>query len=86
MDIFFEIKVIPIGRPAPKHLPNVTISGFKLYFLWIANYNKVESPLANVNWKMWQFSDNGSVNGIKGPVDLDLFKGSFSELKKYALK
>ena len=61
-------------------------SNFNNYFLWIANYNKVESPLNNVNWKMWQFSDNGIINGIKGPVDLDLFKGSFSELKKYALK
>ena len=61
-------------------------SNFNNYFLWIANYNKVESPLDNMNWKMWQFSDNGTVNGIKGPVDLDLFKGSFSELKKYALK
>ena len=61
-------------------------SNFNNYFLWIANYNKVESPLENMNWKMWQFSDNGSVNGIKGPVDLDLYKGSFSELKKYALK
>ena len=31
-------------------------SNFNNYFLWIANYNKVESPLNNVNWKMWQFS------------------------------
>ena len=35
---------------------------------------------------MWQFSDNGTVDGIMGPVDLDLFKGSLTDLKKYALK
>ena len=56
------------------------------YLVWVANYNRVKNPLSSVLWIMWQFSDNGTASGIKGPVDLDLFKGTLSELKKYALK
>lgn len=64
------------------HLKN----DFKDYNLWVANYNNVSQPLTKHKWMMWQFSDNGSISGIKGPVDLDLFKGTVTELKKYALK
>ena len=56
------------------------------YELWVANYNSIQNPLKDNSWIMWQFSDNGTSSGIKGPVDLDLFKGSLLELKKYALK
>ena len=56
------------------------------YELWVANYNNIKNPLKNNSWIMWQFSDNGTASGIKGPVDLDLFKGSLPELKKHALK
>ena len=59
---------------------------FNNYLLWVANYNKVINPIQNKKWIMWQFSDNGTVDGIMGPVDLDLFKGSLTDLKKYALK
>ena len=54
---------------------------FTNYHIWIANYNQVENPLRNHNWSLWQFSDNGSVSGIKGPVDLDLFNGNLVEFK-----
>ena len=59
---------------------------FNNYLFWVANYNKVLNPILNKKWLMSHFSDNGSVDGIKGPVDLDLFKGSLTDLKKYALK
>ena len=59
---------------------------FSKYRLWVANYNKVNNPLKKYKWMMWQFSDNGTVNGIKGPVDLNLFKGTKFDLKNYALK
>ncbi len=59
---------------------------FNEYVIWIANYNQVNNPLKNQYWSFWQFSDNGTVSGIKGPVDLDLFKGNLLEFKKYLLK
>lgn len=61
-------------------------NNFNNYLLWVANYNKIVDPIPNNKWILWQFSDNGSVSGIKGPVDLDLFNGTLTDLKKHALK
>ena len=69
------------------HYYNDHLKGeFSDYVLWIANYNNVKTPLKNSTWSIWQFSDNGSIDGIKGPVDLNLFNGSRVDLKKYLLK
>ncbi|QQE77678.1 GH25 family lysozyme [Alicyclobacillus sp. SO9] len=52
--------------------------------LWIANW-EVSSP-ADVkqwsDWTFWQYSNKGSVAGIKGPVDLDVYKGTVSALRE----
>lgn len=37
--------------------------------IWIARWNKYTDY--NENYSIWQFADNGKVNGIKGAVDLD---------------
>lgn len=45
------------------------------YPLWIAEYD-VSSPSSNVNWNSWvgfQYSDTGTISGIKGFVDRDKF-------------
>jgi len=69
------------------HYYNDHLKGeFNGYVLWIANYNNVKTPCKNSTWSIWQFSDNGSIDGIKGPVDLNLFNGSRVDLKKYLLK
>ena len=48
---------------------------FNEYKFWIANYNKnVESKLEDENIIYWQYSDNGKVYGIEGPVDLNFSK------------
>jgi lysozyme len=42
--------------------------------LWIAHYTQT-CPLIPppwTRWKLWQYSDNGRVDGISGPVDLDV--------------
>lgn len=59
---------------------------FSDYKLWIANYSESKSPLANNNWTFWQYSEKGRVQGIKGPVDLDVFKGNQQQLKAMLLK
>ena len=59
---------------------------FTNYHIWIANYNQVEDPLRNQNWSLWQFSDNGTVPGIKGPVDLGFIQWKFSRIQKISLK
>jgi lysozyme len=62
------------------------LNDFTKYPLWIANYNQIDNPLSEKDWIMWQFSDEGVINGISGPVDLDLFRGDKKDLNKYLLK
>jgi lysozyme len=42
--------------------------------LWLAQYNNNPTPTLPLGWKrvwVWQYSDKGTVNGIKGNVDLN---------------
>ena len=46
--------------------------------LWLAEYNRDPSPTLPQGWHtwaIWQHDDAGSVNGIIGNVDLDVFNG-----------
>lgn len=43
------------------------------YKLFIARYSRFEPKLADAQWTLWQFSERGSVNGIKNYVDLSRF-------------
>ncbi len=57
------------------------------YPLWIANYSRTPPstppPSAYApwpSWKFWQHSSTGSVPGISGNVDLDVFDGTLLQL------
>lgn len=59
---------------------NLYIDQLSEYDIWLANYTGAtqEDPLKRPsNYKgkyvMWQYTDSGTVNGIKGKVDCDLF-------------
>jgi lysozyme len=58
------------------------------YPLWLANYNWVDEPStdANTPYLMWQFTEKGIVKGIDVMVDLNVFNGNSSALKKACLK
>jgi lysozyme len=43
-----------------------------------------EPSYLGARWSFWQFADNGRVAGIKGRVDLDLFRGTRAELDELA--
>ncbi len=49
--------------------------------LWIAHYD-VSSPDTGVwfGWYFWQNTSQGSVNGISGDVDIDLYNGNIADL------
>lgn len=49
---------------------------FNDYPLWLANYNNVTIPSPEDDWKMWQFTENGIVNGINAKVDLNVYNGN----------
>ncbi|OZM71692.1 lysozyme [Amycolatopsis antarctica] len=54
--------------------------------LWVAAW-KVDKPEVPGGWKnytFWQYSDSGSVPGVSGPVDVNRFNGTVTELKALA--
>ena len=54
--------------------------------LWIAHYTGgcpvVPSPWER--WTFWQHTDRGDIPGIRPPVDLNVFAGTFAELQDFA--
>ena len=59
-------------------------SVFNQYPYWIAHYY-VDSVEYRGPWKFWQHTDAGSLPGIKGPVDFDIYNGSFYDLRRLTI-
>ena len=63
------------------------------YPLWVANYLtdgtniQTEQPILpggwQTGWLFWQYTDQGTVNGISTRVDLNFFNGTTAELQKF---
>ena len=52
------------------------------YPLWLAEYAaKPRLPAGKDHWSLWQYSEKGKVDGIKGPVDLNYFNGDAKALE-----
>jgi GH25 family lysozyme M1 (1,4-beta-N-acetylmuramidase) len=54
-------------------------AGLTKYPLWVASYKSKPPPTMPVGWsewRYWQHSDDGVVDGIAGPVDLNLAVGT----------
>lgn len=51
--------------------------------IWMCDLRK--EPTDDINWIIWQFSHKGELPGMDEPVDLNYFRYSFDELKKYLL-
>ena len=59
---------------------------FSGYPLWIAHYG-VSSPRIPGGWNrhtFWQYTNDGSVPGVSGPVDRNRFNGTLAELRTMA--
>lgn len=54
--------------------------------LWIAQYTPKcpDLPLPWSRWTFWQNTDKGTVDGIRGKVDLDKFNGTLAQLQSFA--
>lgn len=60
--------------------------GYGSYGLMVANWGVScpSMPAGWSDWVVWQDADNGSVPGIGGAVDADVFNGSQAQLDAYA--
>lgn len=54
--------------------------------LWVANYGAScpTMPSTWSKWSVWQYSESGSVPGMSGDVDLDVFNGTLADLAVFA--
>ncbi len=77
-------KVKPIVYSGDSYFTDFLEKEFSDYTLWIANYNFwIEKPKRH--WNFWQFSEKGSVKGIKGFVDLNMFNDDMEGLEKLCI-
>lgn len=60
-------------------------SNFDEYPLWVAHYYEMRQPRIRRDWFFWQHSDRGRVNGIRQPVDFNVFKGDSLDFKALLL-
>ena len=55
---------------------------FDDYPLWIARYNSREPSLAcGRDWQFWQYGNRGTIAGVEGFVDFNVFNGSLADLE-----
>lgn len=62
-------------------MKNLNDSLLNQYPYWIAHYY-VDTLKYKSAWKLWQYTDNGRLDGIKGLVDFNIYNGSMYDLHK----
>ena len=70
----YKFKVDYLNKPA-----------FDKYPLWIAHYYEKELRYKGP-WVMWQYTDCGKVDGIRGTVDLNIFNGEMKDLVAFTIQ
>ncbi len=58
---------------------------FERYPYWIAHYY-VDKLRYEGEWKFWQYTDCGKLDGIKGFVDLNIYNGSMYDLRQLTIR
>jgi len=53
--------------------------------LWIAHYRATQPPIPGdwTRWTFWQYSSSGRVDGIRGRVDLNRYRGTLDQLQGF---
>jgi uncharacterized protein (TIGR03382 family) len=67
--------------------PYVASSDFRGLPLWHAQYTSASCPNINDRWRdwaFWQYTSSGSIAGIGGRIDRDVFNGSLADLRAFA--
>lgn len=69
-------------------MSDVIGTNFSGYPLWVANYGVTcpYMPSGWTDWQFWQTSDTGTVAGISGAVDTNLFNGTMAQLQALTLQ
>lgn len=65
-------------------MENLSDKRFDDYPYWISHYY-VDKMEYKGKWKFWQHTDAGKLPGIDGDVDLNIYNGSFYDLKQLCI-
>jgi lysozyme len=86
--LFVETKyrVKPVIYTNIDFYKNYLQNDFDSYPIWIAHYLQPEKPAIERKWTFWQHNDNGRVNGIKTPVDFNVFSGDSLDFYSFLIK
>lgn len=60
-------------------------TGFEEYPLWIAHYLQPDKPRIESKWAFWQHSESGRVDGIRAPVDFNVFYGDSTDFEDFLI-
>lgn len=84
-EVHYQVK--PILYTNQKFYNRYLAGHFDNYTLWIARYNPWFSPWlkGKKDWTFWQYGNRGSLPGIHGDVDFNVFAGSLQELEACCL-
>ncbi|MES2812700.1 MAG: glycoside hydrolase family 25 protein [Bacteroidota bacterium] len=77
--------VKPIIYSSESYYEDFLKDDFEDYPFWIANYTAFYTDIDD-EWSIWQFTENGKVNGVKGPVDINIYNGNSVEMKELLIK
>lgn len=75
----------PILYTTPKFYNNNLVEHFKTHHLWIQSFHQ-KPKLKQTSWTIWQFTNEGRVDGIETLVDLNVFKGSKQDFEQFICK
>lgn len=77
-----RIKIKPIIYSGLKFYQTHLAAYYKDYPFWIAHYHQPILKLDSKEWKFWQHSDKGRINGINHNVDFNVFNGDSLEFER----
>lgn len=78
-------KVKPILYSGENYYSTHLKKWFPEHTIWIANYNFFVEEI-KPEWHFWQFTEKGVIKGIDGKVDLNIYNGNKTELRKLLVK
>jgi lysozyme len=81
-----QYNVVPVIYTNIDFYKNYLQEGFDEYPIWIAHYLQPQKPWFNRKWSFWQHNENGRVNGIKAPVDFNVFSGDSADFENFLIK
>lgn len=76
-----RLPVVYMSESTPEALGNP--AWLKSLPWWLARYRSLSQGPGIDTWVEWQFSESASVPGIGNPCDVDIYRGSLSDLKKF---